>query len=426
MATATSAAHVAEAEDIVRRLLTDPPQDPYPLYARLREIDPVHRASVGDFWTLTRYDDVFAALKDRRFVRDYDDFRRRNSRGPVDWDRPFIRSQRLWFVFYNPPEYVGKRALYGKAFTRGYVDGLRAKIEQFTNEILDGALDRGELEVVHELGYELTLRVICHILGLESARDGAPFVEWAHAVGPTFDPLVTEEMLRKADQATVNLEGFLGDLVVSLRRNPKDDLLSRLIAADRGGELTERELMANAALVFSAGLETTTHFVGNCVFSLLRNRDQWELFVTNPQALVENAVEELLRYESSVQADPPLRLAARDLKIGGVAMRAGEAVVPFIGAANRDPARYVDPDRLDIRREDVRPLSFGGGMHICLGQYLARVETRVALVCLARRFPYLELVDEQPSWRPGVTNRTLNRLPVRLNRQQASSRGDLP
>jgi len=213
---------------------------------------------------------------------------------------------------------------------------------------------------------------------------------------------------------------------VSLRRNPKDDLLSRLIAADRGGELTERELMANAALVFSAGLETTTHFVGNCVFSLLRNRDQWALFVTNPQALVENAVEELLRYESSVQADPPLRLAARDLKIGGVAMRAGEAVVPFIGAANRDPARYVDPDRLDIRREDVRPLSFGGGMHICLGQYLARVETRVALVCLARRFPYLELVDEQPSWRPGVTNRTLNRLPVRLNRQQASSRGDLP
>jgi len=414
MSTAT-AAHIEEAEEIVTRLLTDPPQDPYPLYARLRAIDPIHRAAIGDFWTLTRYGDIHTALKDRRFVRDYDDFRRRNSRGRVDYNRPFIRSQRLWFVFYNPPEYIGKRALYGKAFTPTYVDELRPAIERFASQILDAAEARGRLEVVHELGYQLTLTVICHILGLESARDGARFVEWAHAIGPTFDPLVTEEMLRKADEETLKLEGFLRDLVRSLRRNPRNDLLSRLIAADEAGELTEDELMANAALVFTAGLETTTHFVGNCVYSLLRNPDQWRLFTGDPDGLVKNAVEELLRYESSVQADPPLRLAAEDIEIGGTTIRKGEAVMPFIGAANRDPARYVDPDRLDITRLDVRPLSFGDGLHVCLGQYLARVETQIALVTLARRFPAMGLLDDNPSWRPGVTNRTLNALPVQLH-----------
>src|SRR5262249_13323632 len=180
-----------------------------------------------------------------------------------------------WFVFYNPPEYVGKRALYGKAFTPTYVDGLRPAIERFASQILDVAEARGQLEVVHELGYELTLAVICYILGLDSAEDGARFVEWAHAIGPTFDPLVTEEILRKADEETLKLEGFLRDLVRSLRRNPKNDLLSRLIAADEAGELTEEELMANAALVFTAGLETTTPLVGNCVYSLLRNPHQW-------------------------------------------------------------------------------------------------------------------------------------------------------
>lgn len=414
MSTAT-ASQVEEAEEIVRRLLTEPPQDPYPLYARLREIDPIHRASVGDFWTLTRYDDIHAALKDKRFVRDYDDFRRRNSNGPVDYGRPFIRSQRLWFVFYNPPEYVGKRALYGKAFTRGYVDDLRPLIAELTDEILDEAAQRDELEVVHELGYELTLRVICHILGLDSATEGAPFVDWAHAIGPTFDPLVTEEMLLKADEEAEKLDRFLGELVDRLRHKPGDDLLSRLIAADEDGELSEEELRANAALVFSAGLETTTHFVGNCVYSLLRNREQWELFCTNPDGLVENAVEELLRYESSVQADAPLRLASEDIEIGGITIGAGEGVVPFIGAANRDPARYDDPDRLDILRDDVRPLSFGGGMHICLGQYLARVETQVALVILAKRFPNMQIIGDEPKWRPGVTNRTLNALEVRLS-----------
>jgi cytochrome P450 len=403
----------AEAEEIVKELLTAPPQDPYPLYARLREIDPVHRASVGDFWTLTRYDDLYGALRDRRFVRDYDDFRRRNSRGDVDYERPFIRSQRLWFIFSNPPEYLPKRALYNTAFNRAYVDGLRALMTQFAEELLDQARERGELEVVHDLGYELTLRVICRILGI-SLEEGGRFADWAHAIGPTFNPLVTEEQLRRADDETVKLEGLMQAVVDRVRLDPGDDLLSRLINADEQGVLTEDELRANAALVFSAGLETTTHFVGNCVLSLLRNPDQWALLKTDPEGLVENAVEELLRYESSVQSDLPLRLASEDVEIGGVTIAAGEGVVPFLGAGNRDPARYDDPDRLDITRREIRPLSFGGGHHICLGQYLARVETQVALVTLARRFPDMQLLDENPTFRPEATNRALQALPVRL------------
>jgi cytochrome P450 len=413
-ASPASPAARAEAEEIVRRLLTDPPQDPYPLYARLREIDPIHRASVGDFWTLTRYDDVHCALRDKRFVRDYDDFRRRNSNGPVDYERPFVRSQRQWFIFSNPPEYLPKRALYNTAFNRAYVDGLRPMIARFTNELLDRAAEHGQIEIVEDLGYELTVRVISHILGLPEPADSKLFVEWAHAIGPTFDPLVTEDTLRRADEATVKLSAFLREFVDRVRCNPGDDLLSRLIAADEQGVLTEDELMANAALVFSAGLETTTHFIGNCVYSLLRNSDQWELFVSAPERLVKKAVEELLRYESSVQADAPLRLAVKNVEIAGVTIPAGEGVVPFIGAANRDPARYEQPDRLDITRPDVRTMSFGGGLHICLGQHLARVETQVALVTLAERFPGMKLCGADPTWRPGVTNRALNALNVRL------------
>lgn len=414
MTTATADAS-AEAEAIVQQLLTRLPDDPYPTYARLREIAPVHRAAFADFWTLTRYADIEAVVKDKRFVRDYEDMRRRTGQ-PADDSRSFTRHQRNWFVFRNPPEYLPKRALYNTAFNRNYVDSLRPTIARIAGELLDRAVaDGGEIEIVHGLGFELTVRVVSLALGVPEGEDTRLLVDFARAVAPTFDPLSSDEVMAGADEATRNLEGYLAELVRAKRRNPADDLLSRLIQADEDGVLSEEELLANAALVFMAGLETTTHFIGNSVHSLMRNRDQWELFVSDPEGLVKNAVEELLRYDSSVQADLPLRLAREELEIGGVRIAAGDCVVPFLGSANRDPRRYADPDRLDITRGDVRVLSFGGGVHVCLGQHLARTETQEALVLLARRFPEMRMAGAEPRWAPGVTNRSLERLDVRLD-----------
>lgn len=414
----TTTAHVEEAEAVLRRLMTERHTDPYPLLARLRELDPIHRSSMGDFWTIARYDDVQKVLKDKRFVRDYDDFHGRSGAGDsnVDTTRlPFVESQRNWLIFSNPPDYMPKRAVYNAAvFNRSRVMDLRPLITAHTAELLNSATERGEIDIVNELGYELTVNVIGHILGLPAGDDIQLFVDWANAVGPTFEPLVDDEVLRAADDAMSTLNDFLGDLIKRRRGNPGDDLISRSLAAMEAGTLTEEEVLANAGLLFIAGFETTTNFLGNAVYSLLRHRDQWDLLTSDPEGFADGAVEELLRFESSVQAEPPHRIATEDIELSTAVIPAGDAVVPLMGAANRDPERYDDPDRLDITRRDIRPLSFGGGLHVCIGQHLARLETHVVLVELARRFPGLQLCDDEPEWVGGVNARGLRKLKVRL------------
>jgi cytochrome P450 len=416
MTAAIGSSEHTEAEDIVRELITAPPQDPYPLYTRLREIDPIHRASVGDFWTLTRYADLSAAVKDKRFLRDPVDMQRRHIKNAtINYDSPFFQSMVNWFVFSNPPEYVPKRAIYGSAFSRTYVETLRPMMVGFANDLLDAAQQRGEMEIVKQLGFDLTVRVISHVMGVP-LEDSHLLVDYVAMVGGTFDPMVTPGWRQKADEETIKLEPFLRDLIAKARKNPGDNLLGRLITLDETGELNEDELMANIPLVFAAGLQTTTHFIGNSVYSFMRNPDQWALFLTDPDGLVENAVEELLRYETSVLSEAPLRFASEDIEIGGVTIGKGEAIVPFYGAVNHDPDRYEDPQRLNILREDIRTLAFGGGLHICLGQFIARLETQVALVQLAKRFPQVHLREgEAPVWHKQITNRSVEELHVRLS-----------
>jgi len=395
--------------------MTEHQSDPYPLFARLRELDPVHRSSMGNFWVLTRYEDVQKILKDKRFVRHFEDFHKRSSGTDADTKRSFAESQSHWLIFSNPPEYHAKRAVYNSAiFSGSRVKDLRPLITSLTDELLNSATDRGEIDIVGELGYQLTIKVMGHIMGLPGNADIQPFIDWAAAVGPTFEPLVEDSVLRTADKAMDKLNGFLGDRIKQRHGGSGEDLLSRSVAAMEAGTLTQDEVLANAGLLYIAGFETTTHFLGNAVYSLLRHRDQWELFTSDPARLVDGAVEELLRFESSVQAEPPHRIATEDIQLPTATIPAGDTVVPLMGAANRDPERFKDPDRLDITRKDVRPLSFGGGIHVCIGQHLARLETNIVLVELARRFPGLELCDEEPEWLGGITARGLRKLKVRL------------
>jgi cytochrome P450 len=411
----TTPAHVEEADAILRRLMTEHQSDPYPLFARLRELDPVHRSSMGNVWVLTRYEDVQKVLKDKRFVRHFEDFHKRSSGTDADTKRSFAESQSHWLIFSNPPEYHAKRAVYNSAiFSGSRVKDLRPLITSLTDELLNSATERGEIDIVGELGYQLTIKVMGHIMGLPGNADIQPFIDWAAAVGPTFEPLVEDSVLRAADKAMDKLNGFLGDRIKQRLGGSGEDLLSRSVAAMEAGTLTQEEVLANAGLLYIAGFETTTHFLGNAVYSLLRHRDQWELFTSDPARLVDGAVEELLRFESSVQAEPPHRIATEDIQLPTATIPAGDTVVPLMGAANRDPERFKDPDRLDITRTDVRPLSFGGGIHVCIGQHLARLEANIVLVELARRFPGLELCDEELEWLGGITARGVRKLKVRL------------
>lgn len=408
----------SEADEIVKQLLTAPPPDPYPLYDRLREIDPIHRASFADgIWTLTRYDDIFKALRDPRFIRDWHDLLSRQLTPPIDFDRPFIKSRSWWYNLGNPPEYTKKRNLYGKAFTRLSVNGLRPVIAEHANRLLDQAEARGgELELVTEFNYALTLSLICHVIGLPAPEEAPPeWIGWIQAFSATFNPLVTEEMLAKADAAAVALTEFMTGHIEKVRRSPGDNLISRLLAAEHEGQrFTDDEVISNAVLVYNAGVSTTTNFISNSLLALQRNHNQWEIFLTDPEGLAENAVEELLRYDSSVTTNPPNRLASEDVDVAGVTIPKGDVVIPFFGAGNHDPARYENPHDLDITRKNVRPLSFGGGPHVCLGQHLARVEAEVALAIFAARFPNLRLVEDDPPRRAGVTNRGLAELHVVL------------
>jgi len=401
-----------EAEQIIGTLLKAPPQDPYPLYARLREIAPIYRPSFANFWTLTRYDDVAAAFKEKRFVRNYEDMRERIGQ-PLDMSRPFDALGEHFFFLHNPPEYLPKRALYNTAFNKNYVETLRPMMQGFVDELLDEIGQKGEMNVVEDLSFGLTVRVICSTIGVPLDKSDL-LVNWAHSFAPTMDPLVTDEARANMDAAVVKLEDYLHVLLDEKRANPGDDLISRLIEADEEGIVSDEELRANVPLVFSAGLETTTHFIGNAVYSLMRNRDQWELLCSDPDGLVKNAVEELLRYDSSVQSDPPLRLAAEDIELGGVTIAKGESVMPFIGSANRDPAMYENPDKLDLKREDIRSVAFGGGVHVCLGQHLARMESQVALSTLAKRFPDIELTGPEPEFNAFANTRALKSLTIKL------------
>jgi hypothetical protein len=411
----TTPERVAEADAILQRLVTEHQSNPYPLFARLRELDPVHRSSKGGFWVLTRYDDVQKILKDKRFVRHFEDFHQRSSGLGTAMKRSFAESQSHWLIFSNPPEYHAKRAVYNSAiFSGNRVKDLRPLITSFTDELLNSAAKQGEIDIVGELGYQLTIRVMGHLMGLPGVDDIQPFIDWAAAVGPTFEPVVDDGVLRNADKAMDMLDSFLGDRIKQRSGGSGEDLLSRSVAAMEAGTLTEQEVLANAGLLYIAGFETTTHFLGNSVYSLLSHRDQWELLCSNPEAYIDGAVEELLRFESSVQAEPPHRIATEDIKLPTATIPKGDTVVPLMGAANHDPERFPDPDRLDITRKDVRPLSFGGGIHVCIGQHLARLEANIVLSELARRFPGMQLVDEEPQWIGGITARGMKKLKVRL------------
>jgi cytochrome P450 len=378
-------------------------EDPYPHYARLREISPLLRAPDGAL-VVTRYADCSLVTRDSRLGHMDPDMLA--FLGFPDWaDHPALRQMFTSMLLRNPPDHTRLRRLVSGTFTARRVQALRPAIEAMVDDLLDG-LD-GAVDFVDAFAFPLPVNVIGELLGVP-AQDRAQFQglvrDWTQVL-----EVVDADVLRTADPAAATIRDYLAGLAAQRRRDPGADLLSALVAAeDAGDQLTEDELLTTAALLFAAGFETTTNLLGNGLVALLRNPDLLAQLRERPD-LTASAVEELLRYDSPVQIVSRLVLAP--VEIAGVPIEAGERVVAYLGAGNRDPRRFPEPDRLVLDRQDNAPLSFGGGIHYCLGAPLARLEAQIALPALVSRFPKLAL-DGAPQRRDSLSIRGYTSLPI--------------
>jgi cytochrome P450 len=384
--------------------------DPYPFYRRLREAAPVARTPQG-FWLVTRYEDANFALRDKRFGKDFVANMERRYGGPAALREPAIASLSHTMLVLDPPDHNRLRGLVNKAFTARRVADMRPRIKALVDQQLDRVIDKGGMDVIRDLAHRLPVIVICDMLGIPEEHR-APFLVGSGVNGRILDPVpMTRQEMDQANLATQMAGAYFEQLCELRRREPRDDLTTELVRAEEAGDkLSAEELQANIGLLFGAGHETTTNLIGNGLLALHRQPEQWERLKADP-SLIPNAIEELLRFDSSVQLTG--RVTNDEVEIGGVTLGPKESVIVLLGAANHDPAQYPDPDRLDVGRSNVRPLSFGGGIHHCLGAQLARLEGELAFTALLERLPNLELPEKDcPSWRPNFTLRGLSKLPA--------------
>ncbi|MGW6794298.1 cytochrome P450 family protein [Streptomyces chartreusis] len=376
---------------------------PHDVYRRLRDTAPVHRIAGADgnpAWIVTRYQDVREALTDPRLSVDKRHAKEGNYQGltlPPALDANLLNME--------APDHTRIRRLVVRAFTARRVEQLRAPIRETADRLLDALGPHGTTDLIASYAAPLPITVICDLLGVPD-RHRRDFRVWT-------DTLVAPDPSRPQDAkaAVVAMLGFFGELLADKREEPADDLLSDLIAVrDEGDRLSEDELMSLAFLILFAGYENTVQLIGNAVLALLRHPEQLDALRADPKRIAA-AVEEFHRFEG------PALLAIRrfpteDMTIGGVPVPAGETVLLSLAAANRDPARFPDPDRLDLSRDTSGHLALGHGVHHCLGAPLARAETEIALTALLERFPELALADGEPRWRRSLRARGLLALPV--------------
>jgi pimeloyl-[acyl-carrier protein] synthase len=373
--------------------------DPYTYYAHLRQAMPVHCGPTG-VWVLARYADVSLALRDSRFGRA--GFRQllnpKNSRS----DDSDISASML---FQDPPDHARLRGLVSKAFTPRTIENLRSRIQQIVDDLLDRARDSREMDIIADLAFPLPVSVISEMLGIPML-DRNLFHGWSRDIASGSD-----EQQRSTD-AHVAIAMYFRELIAERRQRPKSDLLSSLILAEQQGDvLSEAELIDICGLLFIAGHETTANLIGNGMLTLFQHPQELQE-LREKSSLLPVAVEELLRYDSPIQRAG--RVANTSVRFGDRTIPTGAVVSAMIGSANRDPAQFVDPDRLDIKRRDNCHLAFGAGIRFCLGAMLARAEAHIAIGTLLRRMPKLELAGDKVEWRKSVETRGLKKLRVRL------------
>lgn len=385
--------------------------DPYPVYRRLRTEDPVHRSPLG-FWALSRYDDVAALQRDSSLDFFSRAMYKRIKDAIEDPASPSAKIAR-WLLFTDKREHRRFRGLMGRYFTPRAVEAARPLITVKVAELLDRLPTDEPADLIAGFAKPLPMNTLCDWLGVPP-EDRERCRDWAAAIGRILVSVLNPEMVRRMSDAVLACDAYLRVQVAERRRAPRDDLLSILLGAEHGGEpISDDELVADLILLLGATYETTVNMLANGIHALLRNPDQLALLRDDP-SLIANAVDELLRYDSPAQLHG--RWTSHDLEVGGTTVPAGSRLILLIAAGNRDPERFSDPDRLDLRRPDPKPLSFGAGAHHCLGAWLARMEAEIALSMLLDRFHRLGPIVQPLEWRSEpVAIRALKALPVKVS-----------
>ncbi|MSO17411.1 MAG: cytochrome P450 [Actinobacteria bacterium] len=370
--------------------------NPYRQYRRLREKAPVHQSPTGP-WCLLGYEECARLIRDPSLsVED-----RNATVSPRD------------ILNMDPPDHTRIRRLFSKAFTPRRIEELVETTQSLVDTMLDGIEDRGRLDVIPDLAFPLPFAVISRMLGMpeddsESVRD------WSHTLVQVLEPMLAPEELAKVMIAGENLRGRVTEVIEEKRKKPADDLLSALIAVEEQGDrLSEEELLDQVMLLYIAGHETTVNLIGNGMLALLRNPEQLNKLAKTPQ-LIDNGIDELLRFDSPVQFTR--RVALADIEIDGNSVAAGSMIFAMLGSANHDPKHFgPNADELDLARSEApHHLSFGGGIHHCLGAVLARMEGRIGIGSLVQRFPNMELTDKPAKWNQRLVLRGLDSLPVSI------------
>lgn len=389
--------------------------NPFPILARLRAEDPVHRSDIMGGWVLTRYDDVRNALKDNRLSADrISPFL---NHLPPDERQSIAELGAMlqrWVVFMDPPRHTQMRALMNRAFTTSALAALEPKIAALVDQLIDDMLEKGdEADFISDFAYPLPATVIAMIIGVPP-EDIDQIKAWSDDLA-TFvgSALETPGKRELAENSVSAMTIYFKDIIAHRRKRPPQDgtIIDNLIAVQgRGDVLDEATLVASCIFLLFAGHETTTNLFGNGMLAMLRNPDQLAALRATP-ALTDGAVEEMLRYDGPIAAMP--RVTRQDYTIGDVTIPAGKRIFCMINAANRDPALFEDPDRLDLARPTNRHIGFGFGIHFCIGAPLARMEGRIGFPALMARLTTIEIRDE-PTWNDSMVLRGLHRLPVRV------------
>jgi cytochrome P450 len=401
------------AADIAAFTLGKPPagfvDDPYPFYAQLRVHDPVH--AIGPHqWLLTRYDDVSLLYRNAAASSD----KRREFTPKFGAGTPLLEHHTTSLVFSDPPLHTRVRRLLMGALNQRAITRMEPGVVALVDGLLDALHGRAQPDLIEHFAAQIPVEVIGNLLDVPR-DERAPLRGWSLAILSALEPVPAPEVLARGNAAVSDFVAYLRGLVAERRRRPGDpeaDVLTRLIQGEHDGErLTEAELLHNCIFLLNAGHETTTNLIGNGTHALLTHRDQLERLQREP-ALINTAVEELLRFESPLQLNN--RLLTASVALSTRELPAGTFVTLGVGAANRDPAQFESPDRLDIARKPNLHVAFGHGTHACSGMNVARLEARIAIGALVRRFPRLELAGA-PQRDRRVRFRGLVHLPVRLS-----------
>jgi cytochrome P450 len=389
-------------------------QDPYPTYARLHQEGPLHYLDVGSkwaVWSLVSHAECSSIAKDPRLSAKR--AKQMLLSLPISRQPEFSELARmlsLWLIFMDPPEHTRLRKLLNKGFSTASIEGLRPQVEAIVDQMLKPLQQGSEVDLLREFANPMPVRIILEMLGIpQELRD--TFVDWSRAIAVfRGNPNRTVDEARAAQDALLELTEFFRKVVAERRRRKGSDLISLLIDIEEEGEvLTEEELYAQCIALLFAGHETTRNLIGNGMYTLLRNPQQTAELREQPE-MIRSAVEELLRYESPVQFTA--RVLKDDMEICGQQIRKGWTVLCMLGAANRDPKQFKEPDQLDLKRLNNQHLAFSAGLHFCIGAQLARLEGQVALLNLVQRFPQMKLAGPRPEWASTFGFRGLKSLPV--------------